>query len=80
MILILIIMLLILYYYRNRHSFISKPQAKKIFNKSKSLFANDSKYTDFKKSIPELDPVMYKDMSELYKKGKFNFENVHNVL
>jgi len=80
MFLILIIVLLVLYYHRNRLNFISKPQAKKIFNKSKTLFANDSKYTDFKKSIPELDPVMYKDMSGLYKAGKFSFENVHNVL
>jgi hypothetical protein len=51
-----------------------------ILHKNKSLFEPYTKYTDIKKKISWIDPVIYTDMFELSKKNKINIENIKNAL
>lgn len=88
-ILVIVAALLIYYIARSlrclggaRERFASK-RAQEIYDRAREVFAeggDDAPYSNYKKKVPDADPVQYSDVRRLFREGKMSPYSVESVI
>jgi hypothetical protein len=81
-VLVLIYLVAKCYRARRREKFASQ-RAKEVHAKAQEVFAKgggDARYSDYKQTVPDADPVQYNDVRKLYREGNLTPETVENVM